>query len=231
MNVIEIKGPIISNDDAWIYEWLEIEHTCPKSINRQLKNFNGQEVTIEINSPGGSVFAASEIYTNLKSYLGNVIVKIVGMAASAASIVAMAGNKVLISPTAQMMIHNASVYAYGDKKDMGHAADFLKGIDESISNAYKLKSGLTTKELLELMDNETWMTAKTALELGLADEIMFENEVPELVASAPGMLPSHVINKLRTTLKKPDNKDNDLEKELNNVLKELDLKLTLKGLY
>lgn len=229
MNVIEVKGPIISNDDAWIYDWLDWEYTCPKGISRQLKEINGQDLVVEINSPGGSVFAGSEIYTALKSYKGNVIVSIVGLAASAASVIAMAGNTVQISPTAQIMIHNSQVGAGGDKHDLKHTSDILKGIDESISSAYKIKSGLSTEELLEMMDNETWMTAKTALELGLADEIMFENEVPELVASISGMLPSHIINKLRTTLKKDERKNNDLERELNSKLQELDIKLTLRG--
>lgn len=219
MNTIEVKGPIVSNSDYWIYEWLEIEATAPKVVNKALKTLKGEDITVEINSPGGSVFAGSEIYTSLKSYKGKVTIKIVGIAASAASVIAMAGDTIQISPTAQIMIHNATTGVGGDKNDMAHTAEFLKGIDESISNAYKIKSGLTTEELLELMDNETWMTAKTAIELGLADEIMFENEVPELVASTSVILPSSVINKLRTTLK--------IEKELINKSKELDLYLKI----
>ncbi|OLS02888.1 head maturation protease, ClpP-related [Tissierella creatinophila] len=229
MNVLEVKGPIVSNDDYWIYEWLDYEATCPKVINQQLKEFKGQDITVEINSPGGSVFAGSEIYTALKSYLGNVAIKIVGMAASAASVIAMAGNKVSMSPTAQIMIHNASVVAQGDHRDMEHTADFLKGINESISNAYKIKSGLSTEELLEMMDNETWITSKIALELGLIDEIMFENENLQVVANVDGMLPTHVINKLKNTIKKPNNKDLERkQKELENKLKEIDLTLMLK---
>ena len=108
-----------------------------------------------INSGGGSVFAASEIYTTLKSYMGNVIVKIVGLAASAASVVAMAGTKVLMSPTAQMMIHNVTTYAEGDYRDMEHTAVILKNANDTIANAYRLKSGKTQEELLALMDDET----------------------------------------------------------------------------
>ena len=245
MNVIEVKGPIISNDDYWIYEWLDMEATCPKNVNKALKELNGEGVTVEINSPGGSVFAGSEIYTALKSYKGNVRVEIVGLAASAASaasVIAMAGDKVLMSPTAQIMIHNSSVSAAGDKNDMEHTSEILKGVDESISNAYKLKSGLTTEELLELMDNETWLTSKTALDMGLIDEVMFEDEAPQLVANVGGMIPGHVVNKLRNTLKK-DKQDEDklnkkleeeiskkIEDELNKKLQEMDLKLTLRGL-
>lgn len=228
MNVLEVKGPIVSNDDYWIYEWLDMEATCPKAINKQLKELKGQDATVEINSPGGSVFAGSEIYTSLKSYPGNVTVKIVGMAASAASVIAMGGNKILMSPTAQIMIHNAGAISQGDYRDMEHTAEFLKGVNESISNAYKIKSGMSTEELLAMMDNETWITSKTALELGLIDEVMFENEIPELVASVAGMLPSEVINKLRNTIKKPVNEDLELKKkELENKLKEIDLTLML----
>lgn len=195
MKVIEIKGAIISNDDKWIYDLFDMEATSPKDIKNQL---TGEDVEVEINSPGGSVFAGSEIYTMLKDYKGDVTVKIVGIAASAASVIAMAGDRVMISPTAQLMIHNASVITQGDYKSMDHTSEVLKGINESISNAYKIKSGMTTEELLTMMDNETWITAKNAIALGLVDEIMFENEVPELVASFGGIIPSNVITRVRS---------------------------------
>lgn len=195
MDVIEVKGAIISNDDKWIYDLFDMEATSPKDIKNQL---TGEDVEVEINSPGGSVFAGSEIYTMLKDYKGDVTVKIVGIAASAASVIAMAGDRVMISPTAQLMIHNASVITQGDYKSMDHTSEVLKGINESISNAYKIKSGMTTEELLTMMDNETWITAKNAIALGLVDEIMFENEVPELVASFGGIIPSNVIARVRS---------------------------------
>ena len=154
-----------------------------------------------INSGGGSVFPASEIYTVLRDYAGNVIVKIVGLAASAASVVAMAGTKVLMSPTAQMMIHNVTTYAEGDYRDMEHTAEILKNANDTIANAYRLKSGKTQEELLALMNNETWMTAQKAKELGLIDEIMFEDNV-QLVAAADyaGLLPPEVISTMRNKL-------------------------------
>ena len=201
MAKVNIKGPIVSDNDAWIYEWLGIKATCPKIVNDAIDKANGEDLEVIINSGGGSVFAASEIYTALKSYMGNVTVKIVGMAASAASVIAMAGKKVMMTPTGQMMIHNVTTYAEGDYRDMEHTADILKTANDTIANAYRLKSGKTQEELLALMDDETWMDAKKAKELGLIDEIMFEDDV-QLVASAgySGLLPPEVINTMRNKL-------------------------------
>ena len=198
---VNIKGPIVSNSDYSIYEWFGIEVTCPKIVHDAIEKANGEDLEVIINSGGGSVFPASEIYTALRDYAGNVIVKIVGLAASAASVVAMAGTKVLMSPTAQMMIHNVTTYAEGDYRDMEHTAEILKNANDTIANAYRLKSGKTQEELLALMDNETWMTAQKAKELGLIDEIMFEDDV-QLVASVgySGLLPPEVINTVRNKL-------------------------------
>jgi len=211
---INIKGPIVGNSEVWIYEWFGIEATSPQKVNDALEKANGEDIEVEINSGGGSVFAGSEIYTALKSYPGNVTVKIVGLAVSAASVIAMAGNKVMMSPTAQIMIHNVSSRAEGDYRDMEHTADVLKNADNTIANAYRIKTGKTQEELLALMDKETWMTADKAKELGFVDEIMFEND-SQLVASTDysGMLPPEVINKIRNTLKNPDidmNNDSDI---------------------
>lgn len=198
---VNIKGPIVSNSDYSIYEWFGIEATCPKIVHDAIEKANGEDLEVIINSGGGSVFPASEIYTALRDYAGNVIVKIVGLAASAASVVAMAGKKVLMSPTAQMMIHNVTTYAEGDYRDMEHTAEILKNANDTIANAYRLKSGKTQEELLALMDNETWMTAQKAKELGLIDEIMFEDDV-QLAASTDysGLLPPEVINTMRNKL-------------------------------
>lgn len=198
---ISIKGPIISNNDQWIYDWFGIEAVSPKKILNQISEAKNEDLEVEINSNGGSVFDASEIYTALKDYPGNVIVKIVGIAASAASVIAMAGNKVMMSPTAQMMIHNASTRAQGDYRDMEHASVFLKNVNQTIANAYSLKSGKSYEELLSMMDNETWLTPQQALEHNLIDEIMFEGQTIEIVASVDsGMLPKKVIDKIRNEL-------------------------------
>lgn len=220
---IEVKGPIIDSNQQWIYDWFEIEATSPKKVNNLIGQVESNEdLEVEINSGGGSVFAGSEIYTALKSYQGNVTVKIVGLAASAASVIAMAGDKVLISPTAQIMIHNASTYAEGDYNDMQHTADILKNISQTISNAYKLKTGKTNEELLALMDKETWLSPQQALDNGFVDEIMFNNDMQIVASINNGMLPIEVIKKMENKLLQ-DKHDQKIKNEKEKLLLELDL--------
>jgi ATP-dependent Clp protease protease subunit len=198
---IKVKGVIVSNDDKWIYDWFEIESVSPKDIEQQLEQANGAEIDVEINSAGGDVFAGSEIYTALKAYPGAVNVRIVGIAASAASVIAMAGDKVAISPTAQIMIHNVWSMAVGDYRDMQHEAGVLKGWNKSIANAYVLKTGMVEDELLRLMNKESWLTAQEALEKKFVDEIMFDAGL-SLAAGVQSMLiPKEVINKMKNFLK------------------------------
>ncbi|MCS4480666.1 Clp protease ClpP [Clostridium botulinum] len=201
---IEVKGTVVSNEDALVYKWFDMDCICPKDVNNLIKQTgNNEELEVEINSGGGSVFAGSEIYTALKSYKGNVTIKIVGLAASAASVIAMAGNKILMSPTAQMMIHNASASIGGDYRNMEHGAEILKNINSTIANAYKLKTGMNHETLLDLMDKETWLTPQQALEKQFVDEVMFENEEFKATASFSNtLLPQEVINKIRNKLKK-----------------------------
>lgn len=132
-------------------------------------------VTIWINSPGGDCIAASQIYAMLMDYKGDVTVKIDGIAASAASVIAMAGTKVLMAPTAMMMIHNPATIAFGDHVDMAKAIEMLDEVKESIINAYEIKTSLPRKQLSKMMDETTWMNAKKAEELGFIDGIL-ENE-------------------------------------------------------
>ena len=136
-------------------------------------------ITVWINSPGGDCVAAAQIYNMLMDYHGDVTVKIDGIAASAASVIAMAGTKVLMSPTALMMIHNPLTVAIGDSEEMQKAIDMLSEVKESIINAYEIKTGLSRAKLSHLMDAETWMDANKAVELGFADEIMTRSEVSE----------------------------------------------------
>jgi len=198
---VKIKGVIVSNDDKWIYEYFNVEAVSPKDIEAQLEKANGQELEVEINSGGGDVFAGSDIYTALKEYKGNITAKVVGIAASAASVIAMAANKVLISPTAQIMIHNVSVYGGGgDYRDMEHYAEMLKNYNVSIANAYQLKTDMKQDELLDLMNKETYMNAQRAVELKFADEVMFD-EGNRLAASlGNGLLPREVINKVKNEM-------------------------------
>src|SRR5690625_2221868 len=170
-HVIKVNGAIVSNDDKWIYDLFEMEYTSPSCIDKAIEEANGNDIIVQINSGGGSVFAGSEIYTKLKKI--DVDVEIIGLAGSAASFIAMAGKKVSISPTAQIMIHNASTRSQGDKHDMADTSEFLNTIDSSIAYAYQLKTGLSEEELSKMMDKETWLNANDSVRLGFADEIMF----------------------------------------------------------
>lgn len=196
MTRIDVKGVIIPNEDKWVYEWFEIENTTPNDVLNALPTDNSP-VEVVINSGGGDVFSGSEIYTTLKDYPGSVTVKIVGIAASAASVIAMAGDKVLISPTAQIMIHNVASVAQGDYRVMKHEAEVLKNYNKSIANAYMLKTGLSQEELLNLMDKETWLNAQQAKEKGFVDEIMFDSTNRLVAGPTTSLLPQNVINKMR----------------------------------
>lgn len=198
MKVIPIKGTIISNDDRWVYDWFEWEATAPKDV---VLPESGEPIEVHINSGGGDVYAGSEIYTSLRSYPGDVIVKIVGIAASAASVIAMAGDTVEISPTAQIMIHNVSTQVNGDHNALLHEAGVLEGFNKSIASAYVHKTGKALDDLLSLMNKTTWFDAESALNHGFVDKIMFTNDVaPTMVASETPMIPSNFIEKMRSAM-------------------------------
>ena len=140
--------------------------------------FSGEgDVVIYLNSPGGDCIAASQIYTMLMDYTGNVTIKIDGIAASAASVIAMAGTSVLMAPTSLMMIHNPATVAFGDHEDMQKAIDMLNEVKESIINAYEIRTGLSRTKLSHLMDEETWMNANKAIELGFADDTLKDEKL------------------------------------------------------
>src|SRR5690625_1946761 len=143
---IDIKGAIVSNDDQWIYDMFEMESTSPKNVLESIEGANGEDLEFIINSGGGSVFDASEIYTAIREYPGKTTAKIVGLAASAASFIAIGADHVLISPTGQMMIHNASTVSMGDYREMDKASNLLKNTNQTVSNAYRLKTGLSEQE-------------------------------------------------------------------------------------
>lgn len=223
---ISVKGAIIDSDDQWIYDYFGVEATSPQKIIDVINQSNNNEdLEVEINSGGGSVFAGSEIYTTLKSYTGKVTTKVVGLAASAASVIAMAGDKIEISPTGQLMIHNASGGFGGDYRDMEKGAEILKNINATISNAYRLKTGLSSEELLEMMNKETWLTPQQALEKKFVDEIMFTNNIKLVASINNGMLPQEVINKMKMELKNkiPNPIENNIEDVKAKLLMELDL--------
>lgn len=158
-------------DESWFGD-----EVTPKQFKADLMADSG-DITIWINSPGGDCVAASQIYNMLMDYQGAVTVKIDGIAASAASVIAMAGTSVLMGPTSLMMIHNPLTVAIGDSGEMQKAIDMLDEVKESIINAYEIKTGLSRAKLSHLMDAETWLNANKAVELGFADDIMFKENM------------------------------------------------------
>lgn len=204
---VDVKGPIIENDFKWIYEQFNIQSTCPNDIHtaiEQAKSKN-EQLDVYINSGGGSVFPASEIYTALQEY-GNIHIYIVGIAGSAASMIAMAGYAE-ISAVGQIMIHNAYSFAQGDYRDMNHSAEVLYSISESIANAYCAKTKRDKAEIMELMNKETWLTPEKALEMGFVDEIMKDTSKPapvsQFVASVgSSVIPYEIITKMQAKKQK-----------------------------
>ena len=201
--VINVKGTVVSDDDAWIYNWFGIDAVSPNAISAALAEADGDDVVIRINSNGGDIFAGSEIYDLISSYEGNVLIRIVGMAASAASVIAMAAESE-IAPTGLMMIHNVQSGAHGDYREMEHSAEVLREANRSIMSAYREKTGMSEDELLSLMDNETFMSADTAIEFGFVDKMSDygkEAKAPDtgvqLAASMTGLLPAATIRKFR----------------------------------
>ena len=166
--VLRLEGPIDS-ESFWGDE------ITPQSFRDELYAEEG-DITLWLNSPGGNVFAAAEIYTMIRDYPHRVTVKIASIAASAASVIAMAGNTVQMSPTALLFVHDPSTIAMGNAKDMEKAIATLNEVKESIINAYAAKTGLSRNRISKLMSDETWINAKKAVELGFADVILFDEK-------------------------------------------------------
>ncbi len=187
------------SDETW---WGD--EVTPKAFKDELNAGSG-DITLWINSPGGDCFAAAQIYNMLMDYPGNVTVKIDGLAASAASVIAMAGTKVCMSPVSILMIHNPATLAYGDKAEMEKTIGMLSEVKESIINAYEIKSGLARTKISHMMDDETWLNARKAVELGFADEILFDQEdgeqQPEAMLYSPVTVTNSFVQKLKP--KKP----------------------------
>jgi len=212
--VLEFYGTIAEES------WFDDDIT-PAMFRDELFSGSGP-VTIFLNSPGGDCFAASQIYTALMEYKGPVTVKIDGIAASAASVIAMAGTEVLMAPTSMMMIHNPATIAMGDHKDMEAAIDMLSEVKESIINAYELKTSQSRKILSKMMDEETWMNAKKCVEMGFADGMIEDSKktAPEDAYSFSASIADKVlINKINEKTKpteevKPGRSVDDLRASL-----------------
>ena len=178
--VLLLDGEI--SDETW---WGD--EVTPQMFRSELNAAEG-DIDLWINSPGGDCYAAAQIYNMLMEYKGNVAVKIDGIAASAASVVAMAGSTVEMSPVATIMIHNPMTISIGDTHEMERTITFLAEIKESIINAYEIKTGLSRAKISRLMDAETWMNAKKAVELGFADSVLYADVQRPVTDTADGLI-------------------------------------------
>ena len=213
--ILRLEGAIAEES------WFDDEVT-PAAFKAELTSGSGP-ITVWINLPGGDCVAAAQIYNMLMDYPADVTVRIDGIAASAASVIAMAGTKVQMSPVSVMMIHNPLTVAMGDSGEMRRAIQLLDEVKESIINAYEIKTGLSRAKLSHLMDGETWMNAKKALELGFCDEILYQPEAepaPEdSFTFSRRAVTNSLLDKLKTRIPKPDNRVSaaDLQKRLSRL--------------
>lgn len=213
-------------EDSWFDD-----DVTPQLFKDELFAESG-DVTIWINSPGGDCVAAAQIYNMLMDYKGNVTIKIDGIAASAASVIAMAGTKVLMSPVSMMMIHNPATVAWGDTAEMQKAIDMLSEVKESIINAYEIKTGMNRVKLSHLMDAESWMNANKAVELGFADDILHrlgeteDNAQPQIAmmfdkAAVTNSLMDKIAKKCHIQSKSEKTETN--ERSVDSLMERLDL--------
>ena len=220
---IKLRGPLIPNDSQQVYDYYGLEAVSAKSIKDSLPE-DGSDVVIEVNSNGGLVTVGSDIYTTLKQYAGHVTVEVTGMAASAASVAIMGADTVRISPTAQIMIHKALLgYMSGNSDDLDKASNALKSSDQAIVNAYVAKTGLEESVIIDMMKNETFMSASEAVEKGFADEVMTFDDVGAVASLESGLLPQAVIDDFYANRSKR-------KSEIQNMLREIEKEELLRGL-
>lgn len=217
---LRIEGDIVDDSDVWIYEWFGEPAAAPNLFRDELSNYKGKDITVWIDSYGGSVFAGASIYNALKEHKGKITVKVDGKAMSAASVIAMAGDEVLMSPVAVMMIHNPLTGVQGDMHQLRKVADILDEVKESIINAYVLKTGKSREEISALMDEEFYMSANTALKNKFVDGVLYQDQ-PLNVENLSGISLNRlsVVNSAKESVEhainlfKPDDTE-DLELEL-----------------
>lgn len=176
---LRIEGEIVSDDDSWIYEWLGIPHSAPSSFRKSLSEHKGKNLTVWVDSWGGDVFAGVGIHNALKEHKGEITVKVDGKAVSAGSIIAMAGDKILMSPGSVMMIHNVWGFISGEAKDMRKTADIYDEIKQGLINIYQARTTVQRNDISKMMDDETWMNAQTAINLGFADGMLYAQVTEE----------------------------------------------------
>lgn len=214
---LRLEGEIAS--ETW---WGD--EVTPKIFKDELNKYEGKDITVWINSPGGDVIAGSQIYTMLKEHKGKVTVKVDGLAASSASFIAMAGDTVQMSPTAMMMIHLPSTCDWGDKNDFAKAIARLEEVEAAIINAYALKTNLPNEELSKMMEEQTWMNAYRAKELGFIDEVLYTDNKDE--SQKPFDFTKKAVNNcIQNSVKQICNKMKEMqdEIELEKLKIELDL--------
>lgn len=182
MKTMELSGTIVPNEDKRYYDFFGIDSISPQSVKDFLAEANGEDVTFEVNSGGGDLWAGNEIAYAISTYSGHTQADIASIALSAATVVCCGAEKVRMAPGAQYMIHNVSMFAMGDHNDMEHAGDVLRNADKATSNVYRQKTGMSSKELLKLMNEETWLDADRALDLGFVDEIIGNGGATKTVA-------------------------------------------------
>lgn len=189
---LRISGEIVDDDSAWVYEWCGIPAASPNAFREELKAYSGRDVAVWVDSWGGDTTAAAGIYNALKEHNGKVTVKIDGKAVSAASVIAMAGDVVQMSPVGVMMIHNPWTGVSGEAKDLRQVADVLDVIKQTIVNAYQLKTGQSKNKIAKMMDDETWMSAEDAKKLGFVDEILYQSTDSTSPAAQSSYMFSHL---------------------------------------
>lgn len=167
----DMKGHLISDNDKWFYDWIEMSATSHRDVQKFLEEAAGEDVEIFIDSPGGLTRVGSAIYGELRVYKGKSTAYIMGVSASASTVAMLGATKVVSIPTAQYFFHNTQTRAAGDYRTMEEAATMLKDANEAIINAYEIKTGLSRDKLQEIMDRNTWMTAQEAKNYGFIDEI------------------------------------------------------------
>lgn len=227
MRTVTVNGDIICNDLKRVYDWLEYESCCPADIRKATAELTdeSEELKVIINSPGGDVQAGQEIYSILKDVKNHVTIEVQSMAASAASMVAMAGDTVRMSPVSLLMIHNASTCAAGDYRDMQHTADVLQTVNTAIMQAYIAKTGKSEDELKAMMDRETWLTANQCLEAGFADEIIKDEKQSIITNAMIGRLSvtDEMIARVKAEKAAKDAADAEAEAEKAALLSDLDM--------
>lgn len=217
---IPIKGEVMDSDWGSVLDDYGIANVNPAAVQKALTDANGEDVELDVASPGGDVSAASEIVSLIHDYSGKVTTVVQGMAASAASIIAVSADVVKMQPTSLMMIHRASTESAGNTNDLAHDATMLATVDKALATAYQSKTGKSQDEVLQLMNDETWLTAQDAVDQGFADEVQENTKNLAVVNSLSPLISKQAIEKLKAlSTAKIDDVKNSHQSILNNKLK------------